>query len=537
MTSLHTEDRRRPGPGAELLGWLLTAGVLALLVSACLDAYERQLPALWPLAGVTALFALGQLVTVRRGTGLAHGIVGVLVLGAVVGACRALLATEAAPTFAWTGVSVELLSEALLLWTLAVGVAVLAVAPRGGLARLLVGGAAGLLVVPWLVGFALDRSAAEILAGPEALSWLPWYVQPALLGLVVLGLLALVSLLATTAAGRDGGPLRPGARAVLAGLLALLLLVPGLAAWRWQFPAPEPEPDPVAEPGTPDEPTPRDDPTPPGIPSPTPAPSGAALPEGTIDCSPAIFPERSIDDLRSGYEAATWRTTAVEVLERRIPDASWIVGQLSDPANFDVWFGGQAPASWQAMTTSLAAAVHEDVHLVGFQSLQPGRWSYPIDRETLRTIRVVPGFDRSEIAADLPGEGAWSSYRQTYLEGDSGAQGLETLLDELNAYTWGLLVDVALLDQKQGRTSSRDGLLSMLYFTQLYLARARTEHPDVHRAILETESLRTTIVTLWDRAVCALALSGDDPRLGIGDRELVQVLFGGEDPLEVERLR
>jgi hypothetical protein len=534
-------------PAAGLLGWMIVACAGALLVSGALDALGRELPGRWIQTGVVAVFVLGHLLAFRAPVGgLTRGIGSVLFVGAAVASYRVLLGPDDPTAFTWTGISLEQVGEVLLLWTLGLGVGVLAISPRAGLARLALGSFAGLLALPWLAGVVLGRTGAEVLAGPELLSAWPWFVQPALLGLVVLSTVALLALVLTAVAGSSTGPVQPGAKAVLGALGLLLLVAPGLVAWSRLAPDARDEGGSIEVTRTPDGgvtislggPGSQGSSPTPGSPTPTPSTpkTRPPLPSGPGGCASSVFPGRDLDDLRTTYSQRPWRETAVQVLERRAPDAAWIVGQLNDPGTFDVWFQGAGTDTWEAMVSGLSAAVHEDVHMVGFQSLRSDSYTYPLARDSLLRTRTVPTFDRSEIAADMPPLISGMSYQETYLTGDSGAQALPTLLDELNAYTWSLQIETALLDQQRNRTSARDGLLSMMHFTQAYLHRARTKHPDVHRAIADSE-LSATIVTLWDRAVCALDQSGDDPKLGIRDMELTELVFGPGGLREVEPLR
>ncbi len=266
--------------------------------------------------------------------------------------------------------------------------------------------------------------------------------------------------------------------------------------------------------------------------------SDPELPESAFDCSGAIRPAEDLSDLKTGFTAAGWRDTAITALDRRYPDAAWIVRSVPDPENFDVWFSGQGTESWDAVQMGLSAAVHEDVHIVGFGRLQPARYTWLLSQEQALSAPIVSTFHRSAIADDLPPAAASMSYRATYLEGDSGAQGFETLLDEFNAYTWSLLVEAAMVDQAGNRTTSaRDGLLTMMLYTELYLARARTSKPAVHAAIAEEAELAAAVVTLWDRAVCALRLAGNHPRLGIEDDALVPLVFDPARLAEIDALR
>jgi len=65
-------------------------------------------------------------------------------------------------------------------------------------------------------------------------------------------------------------------------------------------------------------------------------------------------------------------------------------------------------------------------------------------------------------------------------------------------------------------TSSRDGLLTLMLYAQLYLKAARIDHPVEYGKITGDRNLVRLIVVLMDRANYALSLSGA-PRLGIQD--------------------
>jgi len=234
-----------------------------------------------------------------------------------------------------------------------------------------------------------------------------------------------------------------------------------------------------------------------------------------------IAPSASLVDLVAQCNADTWRATSLEILSRRYPEAKEMMHDLPDPTSFDFWFGGGT--SFNEVIMNVSSAVHESVHELGFRkfSYGPDGWIFPVclgndlyygtpDRST---------FPRSEVLNLLPEELKNSGYASTYLTGQSGSQGFISTLDEVNAYTISSLVDTAIVDQFPPgmSTSSRDGLLTLMLYAQLYLKAARIDHPVEYGKILGDRNLVRLIVVLMDRANYALSLSGADPRLGIQD--------------------
>src|SRR5262245_60042379 len=160
------------------------------------------------------------------------------------------------------------------------------------------------------------------------------------------------------------------------------------------------------------------------------------------------------------------------------------------------------------MMQLLSPAVHESVHIVGAEAFNFVQFSYPMTGEVLLPVDRFETFPRAEILNVLPPSFRDLTYNNYYLTGGSGGQGLELLLGELNAYTFTLLTDSAVLDQFFSARSSRDGLLAMMLYTELYLMIARTQHPEAYDRILKTPKSADLILTLWNRALRALTLSG-----------------------------
>ncbi|MEE2829670.1 MAG: hypothetical protein VX498_10835, partial [Myxococcota bacterium] len=256
-----------------------------------------------------------------------------------------------------------------------------------------------------------------------------------------------------------------------------------------------------------------------------------------FDCSDVVLPEAPIGSIRVNFREEHWGRSALALLEQRFPDGAWLVQSLEDPDHLERAFS-QPPEDWDGLVSGLSTAMHNMVQLVGFQDLGERVYAYPVSETvTLRTDRVQT-FPRASILEHIPVVLRDMRITESYLRGQSSSQSFESLLDELNAYTWSLYVEIALKDQHINReVAARDAVLAMLLYTDSYLHQARTKVPEVHARIVENQALLQAVITLWDRAVCVIDLSGSDPRLGIQDLALGPLVFDRETPLEVEELR
>lgn len=248
--------------------------------------------------------------------------------------------------------------------------------------------------------------------------------------------------------------------------------------------------------------------------------SGGAV--ASYDCASRLSLNTSLDDLKINFQAAAWRTTALEILNRRYADGKYIVDQLADPGNFDFWFI-HGTDSFQKVVDGLPAAVHESLHMAGFEENTANKYTWIISTNTRWTVTPRPIlFNRSEILDVLPDDEQTADYASTYLTGASGAQDIELLLEELNAYTVTLYVARALLDQKPPNVTSsmRDGMLTLMLYTEAYLKVAAEQYPADYQAITGNAQLVDVIRAMWSRAVCLDELTENFPQLGIRDTEI-----------------
>jgi hypothetical protein len=469
-------------------------------------------------------------------------------------------------TFALSSLELETIRDGLLLWTLGLGALVLTLSPPRMHMRLL-GAALGLfLMLPWIWGLSSGSSRLTIIDGPEWLNW-GWYVQPAFLGLAILVPIALLALIETAYKIGNMGTIEHG---VAVGLSFLTLAPLGLFAIHQVAPelvqpaspnfvpssAPlgkrtPPTPSPGAQrPPPPHEHTAASDHPPAGPPTGNDSvvdstelksTSADGLLESPTDkgapCGALLTPTRPLGDLKEKFTPEYWATSATELLSRRYPDAAWLITKLNDTERMELGFP-RPPISWRRLATGLSSSIYETTRLVGYQDVAGAGFSYPIGTETFLQVPLLPLFPRSEIVEILPSQVRGLRLSAMHFRGEAGTKQIEDLLDHLNAFTWSLNVEIALLDQTHGREiAARDAVLASLVYVQSYLEYARNHHPEAYQSIRLSQPTREATLLLWDRAVCALRLSGTETRLGIEDVGLLPLIFGVNFGEEVNRLR
>jgi len=437
----------------------------------------------------------------------------------------------------------------------------------------LLGAALGLfLMLPWVWGLSNGSSRLTIIDGPEWLDW-GWYIQPAFLGLAILVPIALLALIETAYKIGNMGTLEHG---VAVGLSFLTLAPIGLFTIHQIAPELVQPASPnfvrVSAPlakgakgakGSPSEPSPGAQQPPPADKhteasghthsahheANDPIVDSGALKSTSADgflesptdtgapCGSLLTPTRPLEDIKEKFKAEDWASSATQLLSRRYPDAAWLMTTMNDSERVELGFP-QPPISWRRLTTGLSSAIYETARLVGYQDVAGAGFSYPIGTETFLQVPLLPLFPRSEIVEILPSQVRGLRLSAMHFRGEAGTKQLEDLLDHLNAFTWSLNIEIALLDQTHGREiAARDAVLASLVYVQSYLQFARNHHPEAYQAILASQPTRDATLLLWDRAVCALRLSGTETRLGIEDVGLLPLVFGVNYGEEVERLR
>ncbi len=261
-------------------------------------------------------------------------------------------------------------------------------------------------------------------------------------------------------------------------------------------------------------PRPTDPPSATPVPSPTPkVPWWGEYDEPLTD-----FP--ALGDLQAGYRPSDWYTTLLAVLNRRYASGSYVVTKLNDSqTKAGIWVGGQT-GTFAALLGQVNVTVHEMSHQLSWQE---GIMATRLQKEAL-VVRGdltllfprVETYPRAEIARYVVGP-LDNQYKAIYLTGDSGNQGFGSVLNELNAYTHSLFVGYGLHDQNPPgrRQSDRDGLVTFMLYTQLYLRHARTDHPSDYARLRAEPEIRETVRLLWARANFLLDVTEDIPGLAL----------------------
>jgi hypothetical protein len=84
--------------------------------------------------------------------------------------------------------------------------------------------------------------------------------------------------------------------------------------------------------------------------------------------------------------------------------------------------------------------------------------------------------------------------------------------------------------------SSRDGILTLMYYVELYLKLARTQHPDDYAEILADPAHVTLIRTVWQRAEFWLERSAPVASLGLRDAQIRMWTYDPANLMEIEML-
>ncbi len=270
----------------------------------------------------------------------------------------------------------------------------------------------------------------------------------------------------------------------------------------------------------------------PGAPSSAPVPELFSSYREDDDCATLA----DVSAIAKGHAPGKLRATAEALAAARYP-AGVPYLQAQDDKQLSVWFQG-APDTFEGVASRLDTAIHEGAHMWGFKRFNGRTQTYPVRRDLTIEIKLLKNFDRSEILGRHV-DAASDSYEKTYLEGRSGAQGFNTLLDEYNAYVHSLAAAYCLRDLKPPniRTSARDGILTFMYYVETYLAIGRAAHPADYTAILGDPGHRRLILTVWQRAEHFLKKSEGDRSLGIHDDVIRGWVYDRARLDEIERVR
>lgn len=184
---------------------------------------------------------------------------------------------------------------------------------------------------------------------------------------------------------------------------------------------------------------------------------------------------------------------------------------LESPDAFAFWLDCEEP------DFAMPTAVHESVHLLSGR-VGDGRYAFYVLGGKQVFVPVAESPPRKVVVGLLRPEER-DGYVDVYLSGPSGDQGLELLLDELNAYVYGLSVRTSLAEAGRlgnRRVTGRDGVAHFQLYLGLYLKHLRVTEPERHAALGKTHG--DAVSRIWKLAERELKRSEAYPGLGIDDR-------------------
>lgn len=242
----------------------------------------------------------------------------------------------------------------------------------------------------------------------------------------------------------------------------------------------------------------------------------------------------SIDDLQSSYDPGEWLATSLTMLKRRYPAGHCLINPRQDDPYLPEF---AEPGTFTTLAQSLDTMVHEMTHLYQGEISEEG-YLYYVNCDIVIKTQWHDAFPRSEIAPLV--EGSSTDLYKDYLGGELGAEGLNFLLDEWNAYTNGFGASALFADCYEGTdgsgyaTSAMDGPLAFAYFTELYLRVARTDHPDEYAFITGDESFRTLMLTTWDRMHFFLQMAEGNEWLKVYADDIKELVYADDNLKELE---
>jgi hypothetical protein len=243
----------------------------------------------------------------------------------------------------------------------------------------------------------------------------------------------------------------------------------------------------------------------------------------------------SLADLAAAYTntPAGLRAAVRSIAERRYPIGVAFVDVQSD-MQLQTWF--RMRGTFADVLNNFEVAVHEGGHIWDLTMIRAD-WPYRLRDDLVIRPRRLTNFNRSEILT-LHANPDADSYDEVYLRGQSGAQGFNTLLDEYVQYTHSLASRFCTRDSLGAgrRISARDGILTLMYYVELYLKIARTQHPDDYAEIVGDPGHLELIRTVWQRAEFWLERSAPHASLGIRDAQIRAWTYAPENLMEITML-
>lgn len=269
---------------------------------------------------------------------------------------------------------------------------------------------------------------------------------------------------------------------------------------------------------------------------------------GPDGCYWEAFTTDDVSSIENSYSGSQWLNKMLATLEVRYPNGHY----LMDAMKSDPWLTGTFPSyfslgTWDGMIDAIDTACHEESHGYDFDEALslPGKHLYYHGENNQITPPKLNFFARNEILSLVQqGGSVTSNYDSTYLTGTQGSYDFIFLADELTAYINGLACVTTVQDYVTTTTSYRDGAASHLYYLQLYMRVARTEHPTLYNQWKADAEWQKFVRFAWARGHYWTQQALGNPHLGINDaaiwarinqpQNLEEIeLFTGEDPASV----
>jgi hypothetical protein len=191
------------------------------------------------------------------------------------------------------------------------------------------------------------------------------------------------------------------------------------------------------------------------------------------------------------------RASKLRILKQHNPAGYAVIDRLKQKQSFDFFSGIE---EGESVVDALDTGVHEGLHLLdGEIEKRDAQASYFLIDQRIVDAPRMKTFHRSQVVKLMTEEEKKDHYVETYLEGDSGAQGLEILLDELNAYAHGAWTTIELSEGLNERHSINPGLVAMMDYTAKYLRLASQEQKTLYQQ-MRNSRYATTIDALWSQA-------------------------------------
>lgn len=246
-------------------------------------------------------------------------------------------------------------------------------------------------------------------------------------------------------------------------------------------------------------------------------------------------PLADLSDVAATHSSARLRETVTAIAERRYPIAVEFIA-VQDDADLARWFS-MGTDSFDSVLDGFEVATHEGAHIWDITMIG-AEWPYRLTADRVIRTRNLENFARSEILA-FHADPSSDFYAMVYLEGFSGSQGFNNLLDEYNAYVHSLASKYCTRDSLAGgvRTSAKDGILTFMYYVELYLKVARMNHPDDYAEIVGDPAHIEMILAVWDRAEFWLEITASHPELGLNDAMIRSWTYDPANLMEIEMLR